>query len=180
MLARTCLGYRSFDHWTLQRNCRKVTARLGFYVAIIHFHVDNFHKFNLRSKLLNFLLENGERQHEVVDKLKVSKIEIKLFHIQFTFNSSFSWYKSGESSGTRPMPFNENDAVMPRTRARLSHWSPWPRSTRKTFGPKTSIMVVVVDNCVRTNPKKYLTSGPARGNMNKLVEMAIEMIHLFM
>lgn len=68
------------------------------------------------------------------------------------------------------MPFKENDAVIPRTRARLSHWSPWPRKTRRTFGPKTSRMVVVVDNCVRTNPKKYLTSGPARGNMHKLDE----------
>lgn len=85
-----------------------------------------------------------------------------------TFNSSFSWYKSGESSGTKPMPFNENDAVIPRTLARWSHWSPWPRNTRNTFGPNTNTTVVVVDNCVRIKPKKYLTSGPACGNIIKL------------
>lgn len=30
------------------------------------------------------------------------------------------------------------------------------------------MIVVVVDNCVRTNPRKYFMSGPACGKRNKL------------
>lgn len=91
-----------------------------------------------------------------------------------TFNSSFSWYRSGESSGTKPMPLSENEAEIPRTRDRLSHWSPCPRSTRTTFGPNTRATVTDVESCVRMKPSKYLMSGPACGNINKLQEKHTE------
>lgn len=37
-----------------------------------------------------------------------------------------------------------------------------------TFGPKTKIIVVLVESCVRMKPNKYFISGPARGKINKL------------
>lgn len=48
------------------------------------------------------------------------------------------------------------------------HNLPWPRATRRIFGPNTSAMVVDVDNCVRMNPKRYFMSGPACGKIIKL------------
>lgn len=72
------------------------------------------------------------------------------------------------SSGMSPPPFMQNDAVMPRALDRWSHLSPWPRNTRSIFGPKTRMIVVVVDNCVRKKPRKYFMSGPACGKRHKL------------
>lgn len=37
-----------------------------------------------------------------------------------------------------------------------------------TFGPKTRRTVTVVLSCVLINPSRYLISGPALGNRNKL------------
>lgn len=84
------------------------------------------------------------------------------------FNSSFSWYKSTPSSGMSPPPLIQKDADMPRALDRWSHLSPWPLNTRSNFGPKTRMMVVVVESCVRTKPNRYLISGPACGKMKRL------------
>lgn len=160
---RLCLCGSCFARWALNWwYRRKISARFWLYVAIIHFHINDFHELYLRGQFLNFLLRN----HNTFSVWLLGYL--KTFDSIHTFNSSFSWYKSGESSGTKPIPFNENDAVMPRTLARWSHWSPWPLNTRKTFGPNTNRTVVVVLSWVRTNPKKYLTSGPACGKINKL------------
>lgn len=67
-----------------------------------------------------------------------------------------------------PPPLMQKDADMPRALDRWSHLSPWPLNTRISFGPKTRMMVVVVDSCVRTNPSRYLISGPACGKIKRL------------
>lgn len=172
---------RCFARWTLYWWCWwKIAARFWLYMTVIHFHINDFHEFNLSCQLLNLLLRKLKFRNWIIHQSTKSVFNI-IIMIRQTFNSSFSWYKSGESSGTKPIPFSENEAVMPRTRARWSHWSPWPRKTRNTFGPKTKTTVVVVDNWVLMNPKKYFTSGPACGNMIKLWKCkAIVRLNIFM
>lgn len=43
-----------------------------------------------------------------------------------------------------------------------------------TFEPKTRAMVTEVLSCVLTKPSKYLTSGPALGNKNKLQQTNVQ------
>lgn len=63
MLARLGLRRHSLPHRALHRG-GEVASRLRLYVPVIHFHVDNFHEFNLCGELLNFLLKSRNRQQE--------------------------------------------------------------------------------------------------------------------
>lgn len=59
---RLLKGHGSLEHWTLQVVGRdiEVAARLRLQVPVVHLHVDDSHKFNLSSELLNFFLEASE------------------------------------------------------------------------------------------------------------------------
>lgn len=53
-----------FCEWALDNircvDSAEVTSRFRFYVPVVHFHVDYFHKFNLSGQFLNFFLKMDE------------------------------------------------------------------------------------------------------------------------
>lgn len=54
----------------------KISSRFWFYMTIIHFHIDNFHKLYLCSKLLNFLLNDCNNIFSCVSKSNSSSSSI--------------------------------------------------------------------------------------------------------